>query len=116
MADTIPTDSTGSKSLPLQRAFLRQALLSQDLKGYQSLCAAIGAVKTPDYGKIEIPTLIIAGEEDKPAPLSGCEEIQRRIGSKNKQFKVVERMGHQHCIEAPEVTIEFIGDFVSGLT
>ena len=114
MAETIPTGATGSRSTPLQQAFIRQLLLSQDPKGYQSMCAVVGGAKVPDYDKIKIPTLIIAGDEDKSAPLSGCKEIQSRIGSKNKQFKVVEKMGHWHCIEAPEVMVESIGAFVNG--
>lgn len=113
MAETIPTGATGSRSLPLQRAFIRQLLLSQDPEGYQSMCAVVQSAKVPDYDKIKIPTLIIAGDEDKSAPLSGCEEIQRRIGSKSKHFKVVEKMGHWHCIEAPEVMVESIGEFVN---
>lgn len=112
MAETIPYGATGSNATPLQRAFIRQLLLSQNPKGYQSMCKVVGGAKVPDYPSIRIPTLIIAGDEDKSAPMAGCKEIQNRIGSENKQFKVVEKMGHWHCIEAPEVMVESIGRFV----
>lgn len=79
------------------------------------MCKVVGGAKIPEYGKIRIPTLMIAGEEDKSAPLAGCEEIQSKIGSENKQFRVVEKMGHWHCIEAPEVMIESIGKFVNSV-
>lgn len=113
MADTIPTGATGSRSTSLQHAFIRQLLLAQNPKGYQSMCKVIGNAELPDYAAIEVPTLIIAGEEDKSAPLAGCEEIQKRIGSENKQFKIVDKMGHWHCIEAPDVMVELISKFVN---
>ena len=113
MADTIPTGATGSRATPLQQAFIRQLLLAQNPRGYQSMCKVVGGAQVPDYASIQIPTLLIAGDEDKSAPLAGCEEIQKRIGCEGKQFKVVEKMGHWHCIEAPDVMIESIGKFVS---
>lgn len=115
MADTVPMGGTGSRATPLQQAFIRQLLLSQNPKGYQSMCKVIRDAKVPSYASINCPTLIIAGEEDKSAPLAGCEEINKRIGSERKQFKVVEKMGHWHCIEAPEIMIEAIGKFANSI-
>ena len=80
------------------------------------MCKVVGGATAPDYASIKLPTLILAGEEDKSAPLTGCEDIQERIGSGNKQFKVVEKMGHWHCIERPELMIECIGNFVGEIT
>ena len=116
MAETIPNVATGSRATPLQRAFIRQLLLSQNADGYQAMCKVVGCASIPNYASIRMPTLLIAGEEDKSAPMAGCEEIQRRIGSDNKQFQVVEKMGHWHCIEAPEVMIDSIGKFVSSIS
>ena len=116
MADTIPTGATGSQSTPLQHAFIRQLLLAQNPKGYQSMCKVVGNAQVPNYADIEIPTLIIAGGQDKSAPMAGCEEIQERIGSESKQFIKVEEMGHWHCIEAPELMVNFIGKFVNEFT
>ena len=115
MADTIPTGATGSKSTSLQHAFIRQLLLAQNPKGYQSMCKVIGTAKVPDYAAVQLANLIIAGDEDKSAPLAGCQEIHKRIGSHHKQFEVVKQMGHWHCIEAPDIMIQYIGNFVSGI-
>lgn len=115
MADTVPIGGTGSRVTPLQQAFIRQLLLSQNPKGYQSMCKVIRDAKVPYYASINIPTLIIAGEEDKSAPLAACEEIHKRIGSEGKQFQVVEKMGHWHCIEAPEIMIDSIGKFANSI-
>ena len=113
MADTIPTGATGSRSNALQRAFIRQLLLAQNPKGYQSMCKVMGNAKVPDYAAVKIPVHIIAGEEDKSAPLAGCKEILERLGSENKQITTVDGMGHWHCIEASELMIEYIGTFVN---
>ncbi|CAF9905143.1 MAG: hypothetical protein HETSPECPRED_004891 [Heterodermia speciosa] len=115
MADTIPTGATGSKSTSLQHAFIRQLLLAQNPKGYQSMCKVVGTAKVPDYAAIQVANLIIAGDEDKSAPLAGCQEIHKRIGSHHKQFEVVQQMGHWHCIEAPDIMIKYIGKFVNDL-
>ena len=44
---------------------------------------ALGDFSPPDYAAIKMPTSKVAGEEDKSAPLAGCEEIYRRTGGKD---------------------------------
>lgn len=75
MADTIPGGATGSKSTPIHQAFIRSLLLSQQPVGYISLCKVIAQATLPDYTKVTCPLLIVAGEEDKSAPLQGCQAI-----------------------------------------
>lgn len=77
MADTIPQAAVGKKASPLAKAFIRELLLGQDPAGYISNCRVIVTAKPPNYSKISVPVLILAGEEDKSAPLEGC---QRKIG------------------------------------
>ena len=66
----------------------------------------------PAYPKIESPTLIIAGDEDKSAPLDGCKLIQSQIGGNLAEIKVLEGIGHWHCLEAPEQVIQAITEFI----
>ena len=115
MADIIPTAGTGSRSTPLQHAFIRTLLLSQRPEGYCSMCKALSDASPPDYAAIKMPTLIVAGEEDKSAPLAGCEEIYKRTGGE-KSMEVVKGLGHWHCIEDPESTVKLIGKFVEKVT
>lgn len=115
MADTIPTGATGSNSTPLQHAFIRTLLLSQRPEGYCSMCKALGDASPPDYAAIEMPTLMVAGKEDKSAPVAGCEEIFKRTGGK-KSMEIVKGMGHWFCIEDPESVAKLIGAFVEKLT
>ena len=114
LANTIPTGATGSKSTSLQHAMIRSLLLSQKPEGYCSMCNVVASAVAPKYEDIEIPTLVIAGDEDKSAPLAGCEEIFKRTGG-DKKMEVEKGVGHWFCIEEPEATAKLIGGFVDGL-
>lgn len=78
MADTIPRAATGSRSTSTQHAFIRTLLLAQDAAGYISLCKVIADAEPPKYDKITSPMLLLAGAEDKSAPLEGCQLIFNR--------------------------------------
>ncbi|MCJ1275342.1 hypothetical protein MMC21_003144 [Puttea exsequens] len=114
MANTIPTSATGETTTPLQHAFIRTLLLSQKPEGYISMSKVVGGASVPEYDKIEMPTLLVAGSADKSAPLAGCEEIFNRTGGR-KSMEVIEGMGHWHCVEEPEKVAELIGRFVESV-
>jgi pimeloyl-ACP methyl ester carboxylesterase len=111
LADSIPTSATGSKATPLARAFIRELVLGQTPEGYISLCNVIVHASPPKYANIKCPTVIIAGDEDKSAPIDGCKTIQSGIGE-NAKLKVIESIGHWHCIEAPEEVVQIITHFL----
>jgi len=111
LANSIPASATGSRASSLSRAFIRELVLSQDPKGYISLCNVIANASSPEYAKIKCPTLIIAGEEDKSAPLDGCKFIQEGIGNAAK-LEVLKGVGHWHCIESPNEVVYAISYFV----
>ena len=104
MANSIPAAATGSNSTPLQRAFIREMLLSQPVEGYVANCRAIERATPPQYAKVKCPMLIIAGKEDKSAPLAGCERIFGELGTleEGKRLVVLDGVGHWHCVEDGE--------------
>lgn len=114
MADVVPYAAVGSKANSLHHAFIRELLLGMDPDGYISLCKVVAnAYKSPPkYGNVSCPTLIIAGEEDKSAPLSGCKKIIEALGSKQKEMVVMDNIGHWHCIENPEEVGKLSLDFL----
>ena len=112
MANTIPTAAVGSKSTPLQRAFIRELILGQQPSGYAALCRAIATAPAPEYAAVRAPFLLIAGEEDKSAPMDGCRHIYEHVSSKRKQMEVLAGVGHWHCIEASEDVAKLIARFV----
>lgn len=83
----------------------------QSLIGYQR---QLGALKTFDsrswLHEIKTPTLIISGEEDLIAPLTGSKEVQRRIGN-NTQIVIVPG-GHASPIEQPDKVSQAILNFI----
>lgn len=115
MANTIPQAATGSKSSPLHKAFIRELLLGQDPKGYISLCNAIRTAHAPNYEAVKVPYLLIAGVEDKSAPLDGCKHIFEHLASQSKRIEVLSGVGHWHCIEASDEVGKLISDFCQTL-
>lgn len=111
MADTVPQAAVGSKASPLASAFIRELLLGQDPAGYCSNCRVIINAKPPNYSKINIPILILAGEEDKSAPLEGCKKMFEEMGTSEKRLEVMKGIGHWHCLEAFEDVAKLIEGF-----
>lgn len=114
LAKSIPAAATGKLSTPLHHAFVRNLIIRTSTEGYMSLCRVISTAKVPDYEAITVPLLLIAGSDDKTAPMEGCEEIVRRYGTSKalKCLKVLDGVGHWHCIEAGAVVAKHIKDFV----
>ncbi|KAH7312926.1 3-oxoadipate enol-lactone hydrolase-like protein [Rhexocercosporidium sp. MPI-PUGE-AT-0058] len=117
LANTIPTLATGSKSTSLHHAFIRSLILGTTPAGYISLCNAIANATKPDYASIDVPLLILAGEDDKTAPLAGAEAIAREYGTKGgeKKVEVFRGVGHWHCVEAGEEVGRLVGGFLGRL-
>jgi pimeloyl-ACP methyl ester carboxylesterase len=114
LANTIPTVATGSKAGPLQHAFIRSLILGTPPEGYISLCSVIAEAKQPDYGSIKVPLLILAGEDDKTAPLSFSQTIAEGYGTSEneKSIEVLKGVGHWHCVEAPDEVGRLIMSFL----
>lgn len=117
LANTIPTSATAIRSTALHRAFIRELILGQDPRSYASHCKAIMDMKEPSGGfaAVRVPALILAGEEDRSAPLEGCKYIHEHLGSSKKELKVLKDVGHWHCIEAGERVADEIAAFCSSL-
>lgn len=112
MADTIPSTAVAKKASLLTRALIRELLLGQDPAGYISNCRVIVNAKPPNYGKINVPVLILAGEEDKSAPLEGCQKMFGEMsGTSEKKLLVMPGVGHWQCIEAPDEVVRLIKEF-----
>jgi pimeloyl-ACP methyl ester carboxylesterase len=111
MADSIPQAAVGKKASPLAKAMIRELLLSQDPAGYISNCRVIINAKPPQYNKISVPVLILAGDEDKSAPLEGCKKMFEEIGTSEKKLEIMEGVGHWHCLEAFDQVAQLIEEF-----
>jgi pimeloyl-ACP methyl ester carboxylesterase len=117
IANTIPNAATGPAATALQKAFIREQLLAQDPEGYIANCRAIEKATPPAYKDVNVPTLMIAGEVDKSAPLEGCKLIFGSLGTGQgkKNLEVLHGVGHWHCVEAPDEVGRLVREFVEGL-
>lgn len=111
MANTIPNAAVGKQASPLVKGFIRELLLGQDPAGYCSNCRVIINAERPAYEKIAVPVLILAGEEDKSAPLEGCQKMFNEMGSSEKKLEVMKGIGHWHALEAFEQVGQHILSF-----
>lgn len=111
LADMVPHAAVGKNASPLAKAFIRELLLGQDPAGYMSNCRVIINAQVPEYRKISIPILILAGEEDQSAPLEGCKKMFEEIGTKEKRLEIMQGVGHWHCLEAFDEVVELIQTF-----
>lgn len=102
MANTIPYAATGPETTPTTKAFIREMLLAQSVEGYVLNCKAIEEAVPPSYKDVTCPVLIIAGSNDKSAPVKGCELIFEELATKEKNLEILDGLGHWHCVEAPD--------------
>jgi pimeloyl-ACP methyl ester carboxylesterase len=115
MANTVPFAAVGSRSTPLQKAFIRELILGQSAEGYAAMCRAIASAEPADYAAIKAPFLLIAGEEDKSASMEGCRHIHEHVSSQRKSLEVLKGVGHWHCIEAADEVGVLISAFAGGM-
>jgi pimeloyl-ACP methyl ester carboxylesterase len=113
LAASIPTTATGSKSTPIVHSFIRFLLLGTSPAGYISLCKAIVDARVPQYSNIEVPLLIITGDEDTSAPRDDINQIMEQCNSKEKELGMLEGVGHWQVLEAYSQVQVLINTFVT---
>ncbi|KAK8152132.1 3-oxoadipate enol-lactone hydrolase [Phyllosticta citrichinensis] len=111
MANSIPAAATAASASSLARAMIRELLLAQSPAGYVSNCRVIAAARPPAYPHVKVPTLLLAGEEDKSAPLESTMRMYEELGAESKRLVVLSKVGHWHAIEAPEAVANAITEF-----
>lgn len=67
----------------------------------------------PMLGGITVPTLVVAGEDDKIAPADGMRAMAQAIPG--AQFAVIPAAGHLAPLEQPLATSRTLADFLDGL-
>ena len=85
----------------------RNMLVRMPAPGYAGTCAAIrDADLTPDAGRIHVPTLCVAGDQDGSTPA----DVVRGTASliPGARFELIDGCGHIPCVEKPEVLTRLI--------
>ncbi len=76
--------------------------------GYAGTCAAIrDADLTADAGRIRVPTLCVAGDQDGSTPADVVRDTANLIPG--ARFELIDGAGHIPCVEKPAVLAALIG-------
>jgi pimeloyl-ACP methyl ester carboxylesterase len=83
-----------------------------------SLCRVISTAKQPKYEDITAPLVILAGEDDKTAPMEASEAILKAYGTRQsaKSIQKLSGVGHWHCVEAPDEVQHHIEQFLKKIS
>lgn len=105
------TSERTKKENPVAVAAVRLSLLGQDPESYAKACQALaGATESLDVEGLEMPTLIVTGDEDKVSPPALCEKYVGRI--KNARHVVLPSTGHWHAYEDVRGLAQSLKDFL----
>jgi pimeloyl-ACP methyl ester carboxylesterase len=115
IADTVPTAATSIQASALTRSYIRELILGSDPKAYAAHCQAIVDAQEPDFAAVQVPVRILAGDEDKSAPLDGCKAVLEHVGTSKKELKILDACGHWHCLEHPDRIAQEVETFCSSL-
>ncbi len=67
----------------------------------------------PSLKTINVPTLILAGDEDVPTPVEGARRMQQAIPG--SRLEVISKAGHYAAFEQPEAAGRIMRGFLDGL-
>ncbi|MFK3664136.1 alpha/beta fold hydrolase [Ochrobactrum teleogrylli] len=90
---------------------VREMVATTDPIGHEGCCEALKTLSYgPDLHRINVPTLILGGAEDKGAPPEKLAEVAAKIPG--AEHAVIKRAGHITPLEAPEDFVEALGAFL----
>jgi 3-oxoadipate enol-lactonase len=89
----------------------REAFLKTDPEVLQSACAQLAELDLrPELSKVKVPVLVLVGEHDEATPPPMSHELAALLP--NARLKVLAGCAHVPQLQAPEVFLEAIGDFL----
>lgn len=89
----------------------REAFLKTDPQVLQAACAALAALDLrPELSKVRVPVLVLVGEHDEATPPPMSQELAALLP--NAQLKIIAGCAHVPQLQAPEVFLEAITDFL----
>jgi 3-oxoadipate enol-lactonase len=99
---------------PMCLEWIRGLIASTSVSGYCKAAIAIQQLDhLPALAGLQIPTLVIAGDEDRAVPITALEQIAAIIpGAK---LDVIKGVAHLSAVEAPTQFAETVGRFLRGV-
>ena len=115
LADSNIVNLVSEHASPEVRSSLREMHLQASALGTAAASRAMAfrPDSTPMLETIQIPTLIVVGEHDKPTPLGQSEEMHAKI--KGSKLEVIKNAGHMSNLEQPQAFNRVLTKFLQGL-
>jgi 3-oxoadipate enol-lactonase len=89
----------------------REAFLRTDPEVFREACAALAELDLrPQLAEVDVPVLVLVGEHDEATPPPMSSELA--AGLPNAQLRIIAGCAHVPQLQAPEVFLEAIGDFL----
>lgn len=85
---------------PLAVAMVRETMMRQDPDGYARSCEALAGAQAAAIESIQMPTLLVTGQDDGVAPPQAVRGIHERI--RGSRLIVYPQCGHWTTFERPE--------------
>ena len=105
------TSAETRERAPLATAFVRESLMRQDPLGYARSCEALADAQPAAVERIDVPTLLVTGDEDGVAPPQAVRALGERIAG--SRVAVYSRCGHWHSFERPEESARDLREFLA---
>jgi len=108
------TSTDTRQHLPVAVAFVRESLLRQEGECYGRTCEALAEAQAADVQRINVPLLLVTGEEDVVAPPQAVRAMAEKFHStRNARVVLLPRCGHWTPIERPEECARELRDFLA---
>ncbi|MGG5288678.1 alpha/beta fold hydrolase [Pseudomonas shirazensis] len=112
IADAIVQGATSRETKleqPAVTAFVREFIMRQTPEGYSQSCAALAEAQPADVTKLNMPVLLVTGDQDGVAPPANVKAYGERL--ENAHVVVFEGCGHWTPLEKPQDCIKELNNF-----
>jgi len=90
----------------------REAFLRTDPDVFRAACDALAELDLrPELAKVEVPVLVLVGEHDEATPPPMSDELAALLP--NAHLEIIPGCAHVPQLQAPEIFLEVIGDFLA---
>ena len=116
IADAIVKGATSTQTKEQQPAVLalvRESVMRQSPEGYAQSCAALAEAQSAALERIDVPTLLVTGDQDGVAPVVNVRAMQERIAG--SRLVVLEGCGHWTTFEQPQRCAQELEAFYAAL-
>ncbi|MDF3858314.1 alpha/beta hydrolase, partial [Achromobacter denitrificans] len=116
IADAIVKGATSAQTKsdqPAVLALVRESVMRQPPEGYAQSCEALAGAQPAAVERLDVPALLVTGDQDGVAPPANVEALAARIAGSRRI--VVADCGHWTTYEKPQACIEALREFHAAL-